>query len=346
MSRSRASESSFSAARQRVVLAIAAGLLLSTAAQAAAGGWVSPHYRSRAEMPRPGELDAGIPKASTTDPMGDTFGVGPVQLDVVGFSADAMGGELVLTLTFANTITPPDSGNDNAVDGFIDIDVDQNANTGSASNVDFFRPGMGSTNLGVEAFVDLFTYSAVDGAADLVIEPLGPNIDRVPLTFTSNSFTVRIPLTVLNDDGAVNTAAVLGTFEEPTDIVPDQGFLASEGDPGTPMDTVFTLRDERFEVTVQWTDFNGDSGSAQLVDQSNDSLLLYFFEANNWEFLLKVLDGCNFNGHYWVFFAATTDVEFEVTVTDTLHDLTRRYTNPLGNAADTVNDTFAFSTCP
>ena len=62
--------------------------------------------------------------------------------------------------------------------------------------------------------------------------------------------------------------------------------------------------------------------------------------------LIKVLDGCAINGRYWVFFAATTDVELTVTVTDTQENQTRVYTNPLNQAADAITDTGAFATCP
>jgi hypothetical protein len=49
---------------------------------------------------------------------------------------------------------------------------------------------------------------------------------------------------------------------------------------------------------------------------SADSGLFYFFNENNWEMLVKVVDGCAFNNHYWVFAAATTNIEYVLTVTD------------------------------
>ena len=50
--------------------------------------------------------------------------------------------------------------------------------------------------------------------------------------------------------------------------------------------------------------------------------------------------------NYWVFFAATTNVQFRVTVTDTDAVLARRYSNPQGTVALPVADTQAFATCP
>jgi hypothetical protein len=62
--------------------------------------------------------------------------------------------------------------------------------------------------------------------------------------------------------------------------------------------------------------------------------------------LLKVLNGCSITGHYWVFYAATTNLEFELTVTDTQENVTRRYSNILSQDARPELDTFAFDTCP
>ena len=77
------------------------------------------------------------------------------------------------------------------------------------------------------------------------------------------------------------------------------------------------LQNGRFELTATWRDALGQSGTARLVQApSNDSALFYFFSADNWELMVKVLDGCAINGAYWVFAAASTDVEYSVTIED------------------------------
>ena len=43
--------------------------------------------------------------------------------------------------------------------------------------------------------------------------------------FDSHAFTVTIPLSILNDDGAMNVAAVMGNVTGDTDCVPDGGYL-------------------------------------------------------------------------------------------------------------------------
>ena len=114
-----------------------------------------------------------------------------------------------------------------------------------------------------------------------------------------------------------------------------------------PAATVLCLRDGRFQVEIEWRDFMDRVGPGQVVPvMSNDSGLFWFFAADNWELLVKILDGCSFNDHYWVFSAATTNVEYTLRVIDTTTQEVREYVNPLGSAAAAITDTAAFATCP
>src|SRR5262249_4807597 len=81
----------------------------------------------------------------------------------------------------------------------------------------------------------------------------------------------------------------------------------------------------RFKVTVAWVDSAGNGlGSAIPLAGNPSSGLFYFFSASNIEMLIKALNACAppFND-YWVFFAATTNVQFTVTVVDTMTGQTR-----------------------
>jgi hypothetical protein len=71
--------------------------------------------------------------------------------------------------------------------------------------------------------------------------------------------------------------------------------------------------------------------------------LFWFFDGANPEILLKVLDGCAVNQHFWVFSSATTNVGFTVTVTDTRAGRAKVYTNQNGTAASPIQDTGAFA---
>ena len=115
----------------------------------------------------------------------------------------------------------------------------------------------------------------------------------------------------------------------------------------TPDATTLCLQGGRFKLQINWRDFVDDTGQGTDVGfGSADSGLFWFFAADNWEMLVKVIDGCGFNDNFWVFSAATTNVEYTLTVTDTQTGQHKQYFNPLGISAPAVTDTSAFATCP
>ncbi len=102
----------------------------------------------------------------------------------------------------------------------------------------------------------------------------------------------------------------------------------------------------RFRISVNWRNFENVNGLGRVALSQGDSGIFWFFQNDNWEVMMKVLNGCGINQHYWVFFAATTSVQFNIQVTDTVSNQTMTYFNPLGNPADAITDTLAFATCP
>lgn len=111
-------------------------------------------------------------------------------------------------------------------------------------------------------------------------------------------------------------------------------------------DTNMCLSQGRFRVEVDWQRFDGVRGDARRVAEgTDDSGLFWFFQQQNWEMLVKVLDGCGVNENFWVFAAATTNVEYTLRVTDTATGQVKTYFNELGNSAAAITDTQAFSTC-
>jgi ELWxxDGT repeat protein len=107
------------------------------------------------------------------------------------------------------------------------------------------------------------------------------------------------------------------------------------------------LREGRFAAEVHWRDFRGRTGSGSPVPyQTAESGLFWFFRPANWELMLKVLDGCAVNGHYWVFAAATTNVEYTLHVTDTESGADWQASNPLGHSSPVFADVRAFACGP
>ena len=129
---------------------------------------------------------------------------------------------------------------------------------------------------------------------------------------------------------------------------PDAGFqLASTRQVriGDAPDAV-ALRSGRFEVRVDWKGHDGSTGVGRPVPGASESTTLFsFFGRDNWELMVKVLDGCALNDHFWVFTAASTDVEYTLEVTDTSTGEVRAYTNQLGQRAPATTDVEAFETC-
>lgn len=109
---------------------------------------------------------------------------------------------------------------------------------------------------------------------------------------------------------------------------------------------VLSLNDDRFEVYVTWQTSDGGTGSGQPVRLTRDTGYFWFFDPENVELVVKVLNACEPFGRFWVFAAGLTDVAVEVTVVDTATGATFDFSNPQGQAFQPVQATDAFATCP
>ena len=97
----------------------------------------------------------------------------------------------------------------------------------------------------------------------------------------------------------------------------------------------------RFRVQADWRApgfgaGSGDGGAVPLTDRSG---MFWFFQPENIELIVKVLDG--FVGERWVFYGALSNVEYWVTVTDTATGAQRTYHNEQGSECGNA-DTAAF----
>jgi hypothetical protein len=107
---------------------------------------------------------------------------------------------------------------------------------------------------------------------------------------------------------------------------------------------VLCLGDRRFEVRARWA-ANGQQGSGQAAEISRDTGRLSFFSPGNIELVVKVLDACALDGHFWVFVGGLTNLGVVLTVTDTKTGAVRTYENSAGTAFAPIQDTTAFA-CP
>jgi hypothetical protein len=123
-----------------------------------------------------------------------------------------------------------------------------------------------------------------------------------------------------------------------------------------PSDTVLCLDDspgdQRFQVTASYhtEQAGGLSGTGQAVPLAplgtNHGGLFWFFSPDNPEMLVKILNGCAVDDHYWAYITAGTNVAFTVTVEDTFRaNISKTYTNRDLTPALPIQDTLALASC-
>ncbi len=123
-------------------------------------------------------------------------------------------------------------------------------------------------------------------------------------------------------------------------VVIPAGIFSTDG-PCTPTSDVLQF-DGGYRVRMCYITGEGETGQARAgVWASSQSGILWFFSRENAEVLVKVLDGCEYDGHRWVFVAPVTDLGFELRVTGPDGD-TWTHTNEAGTTAPTRSDTSAF----
>ncbi|HEV8582410.1 MAG TPA: hypothetical protein VGX68_25365 [Thermoanaerobaculia bacterium] len=106
------------------------------------------------------------------------------------------------------------------------------------------------------------------------------------------------------------------------------------------------LRQGRFHVRANWNAPGFGQGTAQAVQLTDESGYFTFFDPNNVELIVKVLQGCPVNQRYWVFMAGLTNVGVTIFVEDTLTGHQETYDNPVGRPFQPILDTGRFATCP
>jgi hypothetical protein len=111
-------------------------------------------------------------------------------------------------------------------------------------------------------------------------------------------------------------------------------------------DTTICVNEGRFAVSATWHTNGGGSGQALGFERTSDTAAFWFFDRNNIEMLVKVLDGCGLNNRFWVYAGGLTDVGVDLTVTDTKTSATHVYNNPLNHGFDLIRDTATFGGCP
>jgi hypothetical protein len=137
------------------------------------------------------------------------------------------------------------------------------------------------------------------------------------------------------------TGAEFGSFQNFVQC--DDAEVVIQGSCGT---TVFPDQNvcllDRFLVSIGNVSNHPTGRATPVPAGSSDTALFWFYNDRNWEVMVKVLNGCAINGHYWVFVGALTNQRYAVSINDSVAFVARSYGNPLGTRAPAVADTTAF----
>ncbi len=126
---------------------------------------------------------------------------------------------------------------------------------------------------------------------------------------------------------------------------PGPGPPSGEGYTDCVPQTTPLVFDGGFNVQLCYETPSGEVGEGKGgIWASGESGLLWFFNRGNAEVLIKVLNGCAYNGHRWVFVAPVTDLAFNLHVTDGVSEPWSHH-NRQREVATPARDTFAFE-CP
>ncbi|HSS79374.1 MAG TPA: pre-peptidase C-terminal domain-containing protein [Thermoanaerobaculia bacterium] len=198
----------------------------------------------------------------------------------------------------------------------------------------------------------LWTLDVGAGAPPLTLSTSGGtgNVDLyvrfgAPPTLVQSDFS---SVTLGNTESVTVAAPLKGTYYIGLySHSPYKGVTLQTGGPAGcfPGGTSLCLANHRFKVEAAWRTTDGRTGAGQAVALTGDTGYFWFFDASNVEAVVKVLDACTFNQRFWVFAGGLTDVQVDLTVTDTASGTVRTWRNPQGTAFQPIQETSAFATC-
>ncbi len=190
--------------------------------------------------------------AMTNDPAGDNCSSCPSQFvrhDLTRFGVGLQDSILFVFLEFASPVAPLLATNpaQNAVAGFVDLDLDQDTATGVTTLQEDLN--LTQTFLGVDAFftlaepqdtsfMNVFVLTVIDSVIN--DSTIAVTTFAIPRTVFENKIVLQATLGILRDDGTFNTAALIAPPDwdfasTPSDFAPDTGSLMFAPGPTAPL---------------------------------------------------------------------------------------------------------------
>jgi len=137
---------------------------------------------------------AAGPAFAIADPIGDTFGVQPLQLDITNFDVLYTAPNLYIVIDFDGKISPPYAGSANSLYGYVDLDVDQNNGTGGIAYTDVF--GTLPTGMGMDYYISIGACSSGTNICP-VYDFSSVQSGNATAVFSSNSVVLTVPLSAI-----------------------------------------------------------------------------------------------------------------------------------------------------
>jgi hypothetical protein len=109
----------------------------------------------------------------------------------------------------------------------------------------------------------------------------------------------------------------------------------------SPCTGTLCLHGGRFDVEATRRISADSWGIAKAGPSTGETGSLWFFTPYNLEIMVKVLDGCALNGHWWVFAAGLTNLEVDLTVKDNVTGHQKVYHRNAGPPFAPIQDTRA-----
>lgn len=171
----------------------------------------------------------GIAGTTAADAVGDTLSNAQNNTDrahdIVRITARYATDWLILVWHFARPVGSVGLQTSGALQGLIELDVDENTSTGIAPLSNGFG---GSAAQGVDYHIALFEADTAAVPIRRFSTAFDTIVHRVPIKLEGDSVIVRIPLAKLGgDNGNMTISSIVGTQDRPTDLAPNAGvFLA------------------------------------------------------------------------------------------------------------------------
>ena len=185
----------------------------------------------------------------------------------------------------------------------------------------------------------IFAAGLTDLEVELTVTDLATGLDKV---FTSTEGQAFPP--ILDTEGLTGCDQVFPATSPTTKTVPTTPPSLGKLADCTADNNSLCLTQDRFRVTSQWQSQDASGlGGAQAI--TADTGYFWFFDPDNLELVIKVLDACAINDKFWVFTSGLTEVGVELQVEDTTTGTTWDLETNLGDPFQPVFDTQAFD-CP